>query len=114
MDTRVYRSVYLESDHELVLSKARRSQPAGRPHPQTQSLPSEVKAAFTCTLADSLGSLTDIESSAHGVKLAWAKLRGAWKQLARPSQWLLRGLRRTGLLMSCGTCLPQSPQDQEQ
>ena len=62
LDTRVYRSVYLEFDHELVVStlhfniKARRSQPSGRPHYQTQHLPRKVKAAVAPSLGDALGS----------------------------------------------------------
>ena len=57
LDTRVYRSVYLESDHELVVStlsfkiKVKRCQPKRGPLHQTQSLPSDVKSVFRSSLS---------------------------------------------------------------
>ena len=71
LDTRVYRSVYLESDHEMVVStlcfkiKAKRYQPKRGPQHQTQSLPSDVKSVFRSSLSDCCSVFTSWSTHQH-------------------------------------------------
>ena len=60
LDTRVYQSAHLESDHELVVStfqfkiKAKRHKQVSTTKYQTRSLPQDVTATVASTLAESL------------------------------------------------------------
>ena len=102
LDTRVYQSVYLESDHELVVStlrfkiKARRCQHSGRPQHQTQSLPCEVKTALTSTMSDALSSLVGTNPGPSILESTWNSFKVAMQQHASPYRWFPRAPRKTG------------------
>ena len=87
-DTRLYRSVYLQSDHEIFVStlcfkiKAKRCQPKRGPQHQIQSLPSDVKSLFRSAAFD------NFHAESSDVNLTWNSfkeaLQHATKSLPEP------------------------------
>ena len=73
LDTRVYRSTYLQSDHELVVSssrfkiKAKRHKPMRNTRPQTQSLSSDVVSSYKSVLLEAFDrvpqEMSDVENT---------------------------------------------------
>ena len=73
LDTRVYRSTYLQSDHELVVSslrfkiKAKCHKPMRNTRPQTQSLSSDVVSSYKSVLLEAFDrvpqEMSDVENT---------------------------------------------------
>ena len=78
LDTRVFRSVYHQSDHELVVSSLRFKIKAKRCHPrvpirQCTDLPSSIKSIFLSTLSGTFGNVDlqdDVDSVWYAFKSA--------------------------------------------
>ena len=79
LDTRVYRSTYLESDHELVIStlrfkiKAKRHRLSSTPRRLTRNPPDSVRESFKEILSAALYS----NSTRCGVEESWVAFRDA-------------------------------------
>ena len=82
LDTRVYRSTYLESDHELVIStlrfkiKARRHHPSSAPRRLTRNLPDSARESFKATLSAAFGS----DMLGSNVEESWTAFREAMEK----------------------------------
>ena len=80
LDTRVFRSTYVDTDHELVIStirfkiKAKRVQNTGLMKRQVSGLPLEMRIGFKVTLAAALPSQPTEEEDAEKV---WGTLKSA-------------------------------------
>ena len=104
LDTRVYRSTYLESDHELVVStlhskiRAKRRQPRHGPRYQTHQLPSNCADAFKSVLSSSFDLFfQQSREQPDDVELVWSGFKSAIEEASKslpilpdnkPAEWM--------------------------
>ena len=103
LNTRVFRSTYSDTDHELVIStirfkiRAKRVQNTGLMKRQV-SLPLEMRIGFKVALAAALPSQPIEEEDAEKV---WGPLKSALSEAQVLSPSFLKGGKRSGSLRSC-------------
>ena len=108
LDIRVYRSTYLESDHELVVStlrykiRAKRRQPKHGPRCQTRNLISDSVRAYESTLYSSLHHIQQGEEQPDDeVEHIWSMFKSAIREVSQslpvlpnkqPVEWMMEEL----------------------
>ena len=83
LDTRVYRSTYLKSNHKLVVStlrykiRAKRCQSKRGPRYQTRNLPSDSARAYELVLSSSLHHIQQGGDQPDDVEHIWSMFKSA-------------------------------------